>query len=83
MAKKKAQKEIEQTPIEEVVEEVATPIEEEVAPIEEKAVEEVEVKVEPSTDQFIFTQLKVINRMTNQAKAKRLAERVLRNRKKG
>lgn len=48
-----------------------------------------EDKVEPQTvkeddvDVFIREQLKVINNMSNKAKARRLAARVLRNKRKG
>lgn len=84
MAKKKKEvtepiAEVVEAPVEEVeAVEIATPDEVAVAPI--VAEEKVEEKVDNS-DQFIFTQLKNINRMPNQAKAKRLAERVLRNKK--
>lgn len=51
--------------------------------------EEVEVStkttdavIEQNDDQFIFTQLQMINRLNNPAKARRLADRVLRNRKR-
>lgn len=60
-------------------------------PIEEIKAEEVMVEsveeetAEPLRDdpreRFIIAQLKVINRMTDRAKAKRCAERVLSNRK--
>lgn len=53
-------------------------------PIEEAVVEEPIIEEVPSKDnveQFIDVQLKVINRMSNRAKAKRLADRVLSNRK--
>lgn len=49
---------------------------------EEVMVESVEETAEPSfEDKFIATQLMAINRIPNRARAKRLAERVLRNRK--
>lgn len=48
--------------------------------IEEQIVEEVIVESDP-TEEFIDRTLKVINSMSNKAKAKRLAERVLANRK--
>lgn len=50
--------------------------------IEPKAVEEVKVEteVEDYTEEFIARTLKAISLMENKAKAKRLAERVLRNR---
>lgn len=60
-----------------------------VEPIEEIKAEEVVVKsvekeVEPDfTDEFINVQLMAINRLPDRAKAKRLAERVLSNRRKG
>lgn len=49
---------------------------------EEVMVESVEERAEPSfEDEFIAVQLMAINNMPNRAKAKRLAERVLSNRK--
>lgn len=60
-----------------------------VEPIEEvKAkevvVESVEKESKPSfTDEFVMAQLTAINKMPDRAKAKRLAERVLSNRRKG
>lgn len=36
-------------------------------------------KQDTGIEQFIYTQLKIINGMPNQAKARRLAQRVLRN----
>lgn len=50
---------------------------------EEFETEEVEEVVEETSDidKFINTQLTIINKMTNPAKARRVAERVLRNRK--
>lgn len=52
---------------------------------EEVMVESVEAKEEASepspVDEFIYRQLMAINKMPNRAKAKRLAQRVLRNRK--
>lgn len=68
MAKKKDKDEILETIEEEVIEEVVE--EEEV--IEEKPVD---------TDKFIYTQLTMINKLNNPAKARRLADRVLRNKK--
>jgi hypothetical protein len=59
-------------------------------PIEEIKVEEAVVEsvaeetteaVDDSTEKFITAQLKSINKMSDRAKAKRLAKRVLRNRK--
>lgn len=49
--------------------------------VEDTAVESVEKTEAVSEDEFIVRQLMVINRMPNRAKAQRLAERVLRNRK--
>lgn len=67
MAKKKDE-------IEEIVNEVEEVIEE---PKEEAVIEE-----KPDyTEIFIERQLKAINEMSDRAKAKRLAERILRNRK--
>lgn len=56
-------------------EEVIEPIAEEVVEVEE-TVEETADK----TEEFIARKLKAINRMENPAKAKRLADRVLRKR---
>lgn len=54
-------------------------------PIEEIKAEEVVVnsvdKEQADIEQFIMRQLMAINQMPNRAKAQRLAERVLRNRK--
>ena len=50
----------------------------------ETSVSEKETEEEESaTDKFIYTQLTVINKMSNPAKARRLADRVLRNKRKG
>ena len=83
MARKKNSKPIEEEviieePIE--VEESEEVIEEEIAeePIEEEVIEVAKDKQE----QFIYTQLRMINKLNNPAKAKRLADRVLRNRKR-
>lgn len=59
-----------------------------VEPIEEvKAkevmVESVEEVKSDFADEFVTIQLMAINRLPDRAKAKRLAERVLRNRRKG
>lgn len=85
MAKKKS-KPIEEEIIEEVKEtEVAEEVAEEVVeqPIVEEPIEEEVIEVaEDKQNQFIFTQLKMINKISNPAKAKRLADRVLRNRKR-
>lgn len=52
--------------------------------VEEAVVESVEEKAEVDfADKFITIQLMAINRMPNRAKAQRLAERVLSNRRKG
>lgn len=48
---------------------------EEVVEVEEEVVED------DGLDKFIETQLKIINKMSDTAKARRLAARVLRNRK--
>lgn len=50
---------------------------------EEVMVESIEEKAEEPSfeDKFIAVQLMAINRIPNRARAKRLAERVLRNRK--
>lgn len=57
----------------------AKPIEE--IKVKDTAVESVEKTEEVSVDEFITAQLMVINRIPDRAKAQRLAERVLRNRK--
>lgn len=58
----------------------AEPIEE--IKVEDTVVESVEKEaVDDFADRFIATQLMAINRMPDRAKAERLAERVLRNRK--
>lgn len=75
MAKTKKEKPIELEVVEEVVEEVEEEITEEPTEITDRAVEE------KNDDQFIYTQLKIINRLNNPAKQRRLADRVLRNRK--
>lgn len=56
--------------------------EKKIEPIEEQVVEEIEEteKVD-DTEQFIINQLVAINRMSNKARARRLAARVLSNRK--
>lgn len=53
--------------------------------VEEAVVESVEESVveEDFVERFIATQLTAINKLPNRAKAKRLAERVLSNRRKG
>ena len=56
-------------------EEVIEPIAEEVVEVEETA-----EKTADKTEEFIARKLKAINRMENPAKAKRLADRVLRKR---
>ena len=84
MAKKKS-KPIETEVIEEVI--IEEPIEEVVEEVAEEVIEEPieEVKEEVIADnsnQFFFTQLKMINKSNNPAKAKRLSDRLLRNRKR-
>ena len=50
----------------------------------DKAIDEPKAVVkEDDVDVFIREQLKVINNMSNKAKARRLAARVLRNKRKG
>ncbi len=49
--------------------------------VEDAVVESVEENKASEADEFVTRQLMAINRMPNRAKAKRLAERVLRNRK--
>ena len=58
-------------------EEVIEPIAEEVVEVEETV-----EKTADKTEEFIARKLKAINRMENLAKAKRLADRVLRKRGK-
>lgn len=81
MAKKKSIP-IEEEIIEEAVIEEVPEVTEEIIdePIEEEVIEVAEPKDE--SNQFIYAQLKAINKLSNPAKAKRLAERVLRNRKR-
>ena len=74
MAKKKKVTEEPMAVIEEEVMKPSIPMEEEVQP---QAVKEDDVDV------FIREQLKVINNMSDTAKARRLATRVLRNKRKG
>lgn len=84
MAKKKdkiieAEVAIEETEM--INEESAT--EEEVTETTDEQVSEVTTDAMIEDDsQFVYTQLKIINRLNNPAKARRLAERVLRNRKR-
>lgn len=87
MAKKKKQvaeqvvEEITETVIEEeVAEEVVTEESIENISVAEEAVIE-EPKKEDKSDQFYYTQLKIINKLNNPAKARRLAERVQMHRK--
>ena len=56
--------------------------EEVIEPIAEEVVEVEETKVDTAdkTEEFIARKLRAINRMENPAKAKRLADRVLRKR---
>ena len=49
----------------------------------EVMVESVEEVKSDFEDEFVMTQLRVINRLPDRAKAKRLAERLLSNRRKG
>lgn len=72
MAKKKDKDEILETLEEEVIEEVVE---------EEEVIEESPVEEPVDTDKFIYTQLTMINKLNNPAKARRLADRVLRNKK--
>ena len=71
MAKKKENEVILETKEEELVTDEV---------IEEEVIEEV-AKAPEHENQFIYTQLKMINKMNNPAKARRLASRVLRNKK--
>lgn len=68
----------EETP--EVIEEQAVPVEEEKKP-EPKADRKPKPQKKSKTDDFITRKLKVINTMSNPAKARSIAERVLNNRK--
>lgn len=54
---------------------------EEIKVTEDAVVESVEENKVSEADEFVTRQLMAINAMPNRAKAKRLAERVLRNRK--
>ncbi len=85
MAKKKS-KPIEEEVIEVVTEDSASEdiIEELAEALIESSIEEEksEEVIEDKKDQFFFTQLKMINKLNNPAKAKRLSDRVLRNRKR-
>lgn len=79
MAKKKNEV-IDEIIEEEVVEAVEEVIEE---PVQEVIEEPVAEPVTNGTEnQFLYTQLEMINKLNNPAKAKRLADRVLRNRKR-
>lgn len=51
--------------------------------VEDTVVESVEKSESDFEREFIMKQLIVINKLSNRAKAKRLAERVLRNNRKG
>ena len=62
-------------------EEAVIEVEEVVEPIEEPKEKVVVEKKNDYTELFIERQLKAINEMSDRAKAKRLAERILRNRK--
>ena len=68
--------------IEQEVPEVAEDTVEVAGVVIDEPIEEVEEKaVVNDIDQFLYTQLKMINKMNNPAKARRLAERVLRNKR--
>lgn len=54
---------------------------EEIKVEEDAVIESVEENKVSEADEFVMRQLMAINNMPNRAKAKRLAERVLRNRK--
>lgn len=92
MAKKKSSKPIEAEVVSEEIKEgvieVTDSVTEEISEeITDAMVEEVvEVAEAPKDDeknnQFVYAQLKAINKLSNPAKAKRLADRVLRNRKR-
>ena len=56
--------------------------EEVIEPIAEEVVEEVKEDTTDKTEEFIARKLRAINRMENPAKARRLADRVLRKRGK-
>ena len=56
--------------------------EEVIEPIAEEVVEEVKEDTTDKTEEFIARKLRAINSMENPAKAKRLADRVLRKRGK-
>ena len=84
MAKKKnAPIEVEEV-IEEIIEEATVEeVEEVIEEVIEEPVEEVkEEVVENKSNQFLYTQLRMINKLNNPAKARRLADRVKRNRKR-
>ena len=84
MAKKKdkiIEAEVATEEIEMINEESAT--EEEVTETTDEQVSEVTTDAMIEDDsQFVYTQLKIINRLNNPAKQRRLADRVLRNRKR-
>lgn len=85
MAKKKKQEAPAEVIAEEIKEEVIEEVTEEAVSEEvaEAVVEEViEEAKSDASDQFVYAQLKAINKLNNPAKAKRLADRVLRNRKR-
>ena len=84
MAKKKS-KPIETEVIEEViVDEPANEVVEEVIEevIEEPIEQAQEEVITNNGNQYLFAQMKMINKISNPAKAKRLSERILRNRKR-
>lgn len=77
MAKKKS------IPIEPelIEEEVIAEVEEEIEEVEAEPEVPVIVEKADNADQWYFTQLKVINNMTDKAKARRLAARITKHRK--
>lgn len=88
MAKRKS-KPIEPDIIEELIgepietEETIEVVEESSEQIIDEPVEDAKEEViSDNSDQFFFTQLRMINKLNNPAKAKRLSDRVLRNRKR-
>ena len=90
MAKKKSSKPIAEEVKEEVVEVVTdeevieeAPVEVADSAVEEEVVEVAEAPVDDEkSNQFLYAQLKAINKLNNPAKARRLAERIKRNRKR-
>lgn len=78
MARKK-KKAVDEPKVEKKEEQAAKPV----LPATEEVKPKVVKKKEDDVDIFIREQLKVINNMTDTAKARRLAARVLRNKRKG